>query len=828
MSLTYDLEQAQTMLNMLAPNGEGLTFQTFDDNVDRGSKAIIKQYHGALSTHTQTLVQLNERGAGVFITINATDGKARTKKNITAVRSVYVDFDSADPKRLDMLLNLPLLPTLIVESSTDKHHAYWIADGIPLDNFTQWQKTLISYFKMIGDEPDEAVHDLPRVMRLAGFNHCKVSSKKGLTGEPFLTKIVHEGQRYSIDDIENFINSLPAQPTAKLTSKNTNKTKLSSPILTQLFDDSQLPSLSHEQVRSLARGRWQDILGHLDYHVSSDAKGHNPCPICGGTDRFRFDDEKGTGSFICSQGTGEPIAGDGLSLLADHAGLGIHEAMQAVTAVLNDMGLISPYDDKTQPLNIEWADPEPLANDPSKPTPYPIEAFTGLLKNVVKAVAHYAQVPDAMAGQCVLGALAHIGQRFIDAPMGHNQQPASLIIIIEGESGSGKSQAMGLTHFKIKEYERQQYEAYLSDQAAWDAQKAVFKGKEVQAFLDTSPKPLNPITMFKDATIEPILDRFINKEMYNASWTTDEAGQFFNGHTMTGDTAGSALSSLTTLHSDGEVFRFRSQKSAHAMARTNAYDVRMTLVLMGQRIVLEQALTNPLMNGQGFLARALIACPNDLRGQRVWDDEQRRNDSPYDNPDLIAYWSRCQSLLDPLPANLPNDITGEPQRVKMQWADKQAEQAFYNGMQAIENRQANGQAFEFLQAYASRMAENASRIASLMAFFDERMTITTDDITRAFMLVEYSTAERLRYLDATPTGEQNDSEKLSNWLVDKAKGKNPMMLNRTYVYNGAPQPMRKNNKALQSELDNLESMGHIKQADEGKKKVIYINPKLHQ
>ena len=94
------------------------------------------------------------------------------------------------------------------------------------------------------------------------------------------------------------------------------------------------------------------------------------------------------------------------------------------------------------------------------------------------------------------------------------------------------------------------------------------------------------------------------------------------------------------------------------------------------------------------------------------------------------------------------------------------------------------------------------------------------------MLVDYSTAERLRYLDATPTGEQNDSEKLSQWLIDKVQGKKPPMLNRTDAYNGAPKPMRKNNKLLQNELDNLESMGHIKQMQEGKKKVIYINPKL--
>jgi len=473
-----------------------------------------------------------------------------------------------------------------------------------------------------------------------------------------------------------------------------------------------------------------------------------------------------------------------------------------------------------------WADPEPLANDPSKPTDYPIHAFNGLLRRVIEWVAYYAQVPQAMAGQCVLGALAHMGQRFIDAPFGHGFMPASLILITEGESGSGKTQAMSLTHFKIEQHERQKYKQYLDDIDVWESDKAGLKGKELADFKEANPMPLNPKTMFKEATIEPILDMFISGQINSASWTTDEAGQFFNGHTMKGDTAGNALSSLTTLYSDGEVSRVRSQKSAFATPKTDAYDVRMTLLLQGQRVVLEPALTDPLMNGQGFLARALIACPPDLRGQRVWNDASRRRDDPNDNPDLIAYWSRCQSLLDPTPANEPTTAQGQPERIKMRWADDATEQAFYEQMQAIENRQASGQALEYLKAYASRMAENASRIAALIAFFDGRKVINKDDITRAFLLVEYSTSERLRYLDATPTGEQNDSEMLSSWLVSKAKDKKPAILNRTDVFNGAPKPMRKNNKLLQCELDNLESKGHIKQSVDGRKKIIEVNPKL--
>ena len=140
--MNYEIDQAQTqtMISMLSPTGEGLTFQSFDDNTDRANKALIKQYHGLLSTNAQMLEKLNQQGAGVFITVNATDGIARKKENITAVRALFIDFDSANTKRLDMLLGLPVPPNLIIESSTDKHHAYWVADGILLDNFTLWQK----------------------------------------------------------------------------------------------------------------------------------------------------------------------------------------------------------------------------------------------------------------------------------------------------------------------------------------------------------------------------------------------------------------------------------------------------------------------------------------------------------------------------------------------------------------------------------------------------------------------------------------------------------------------------------------------------------------
>ena len=182
-SLQVSVSDTMKMLNALQPQGE-FTFQTFDDNTNRkkanGNKDLFaKQFHGTFNRHAATLFGLNKNGAGVYVTVNQTDGQGRTAKNITGIRAVFVDFDTVNENRLDMLTQLDnthnlLLPSFIIESSNGKHHAYWIADGIPLDSFTDFQKRLINLFESIGDIPDKAIHDTSRVMRLAGFYHMKV------------------------------------------------------------------------------------------------------------------------------------------------------------------------------------------------------------------------------------------------------------------------------------------------------------------------------------------------------------------------------------------------------------------------------------------------------------------------------------------------------------------------------------------------------------------------------------------------------------------------------------------------------------------------------
>lgn len=63
-------------------------------------------------------------------------------------------------------------------------------------------------------------------------------------------------------------------------------------------------------VREIAHGKWPGILKALGIDDKFLRNQHGPCPLCGGKDRYRFDDKDGRGTYYCSCG-----AGDGVQLV---------------------------------------------------------------------------------------------------------------------------------------------------------------------------------------------------------------------------------------------------------------------------------------------------------------------------------------------------------------------------------------------------------------------------------------------------------------------------------------------------------------------------------
>lgn len=64
-------------------------------------------------------------------------------------------------------------------------------------------------------------------------------------------------------------------------------------------------------------GAWRQTLEGYGCHLPS-GRHHGPCPVCGGKDRFRFDDKDGRGTWFCSQC--DPQSGGGLLLLSRFLG----------------------------------------------------------------------------------------------------------------------------------------------------------------------------------------------------------------------------------------------------------------------------------------------------------------------------------------------------------------------------------------------------------------------------------------------------------------------------------------------------------------------------
>jgi putative DNA primase/helicase len=176
-------EQFTTRLNGGKSNGK-FTFLAIDDDKTRNSPPSPEK-HGTIEEAANFIKNATMRGYGVYVTVNVTDLKGRKTENILSARAIFVDLDGAP---IVPVLNCEMPPDIVVESSRGKYHAYWLNDGsITLDNFTSVQKLLIAKFG-----GDRCVHDLPRIMRLPGSWHQKVS-KDGVRSEPFMTRVCEGG-----------------------------------------------------------------------------------------------------------------------------------------------------------------------------------------------------------------------------------------------------------------------------------------------------------------------------------------------------------------------------------------------------------------------------------------------------------------------------------------------------------------------------------------------------------------------------------------------------------------------------------------------------------
>jgi len=120
----------------------------------------------------------------------------------------------------------------------------------------------------------------------------------------------------------------------------------------------------------LAKGKWASMLPKLGVEERFLTNRHGPCPICApggaGTDRFRFDDKDGKGTWICSSCG----AGDGIELVKRVNGWEFKEAAKEIekhigTTPTKAVRMGRSEADVRAEMNAIWRAAKPLADVPA-------------------------------------------------------------------------------------------------------------------------------------------------------------------------------------------------------------------------------------------------------------------------------------------------------------------------------------------------------------------------------------------------------------------------------------------------------------------------------
>lgn len=471
----------------------------------------------------------------------------------------------------------------------------------------------------------------------------------------------------------------------------------------------------------------------------------------------------------------------------------------------------------------QWGELLPLVQpETSVNSIYPIQALPPLARDAVIAIAEHVQAPIGMTAQCVIGAMSHIAQAHVNAPHPFNPQgePCSLYLLTEGQSGSRKSTSRNMADKAIIQHERKQYELYRRDLEQWKSGQASLNKKDKEAYSAENPPPHDPSTLYSDITLESIAGLYVDGILNNASIASDEAGQFFGGYTMKGDTRTQAIGGYAKLFDDGFVERTRSKSNLNGSGR--AYDVRLTFNLQGQHEVLSDALKDPVLRGQGFLPRFILTIPENLAGTRLQDAIYRSKNANHDHR-LIAYWTRCEYLLDDCPRPQGGqELHNGRYVIPMNDEARDIDASFYN---MFEELQGKGKRYEYLQAFASRASQLARRLATVFAYFEGLQWIDAKTLTGACEVVKHSLNEWAMYADIEVKTE-SDAERLIKWFAKYCTNKKIDKLAYSSFMNSCPRPMRGSKQKLEPVLEELIDSHYLKIEEISKVRHILINPIL--
>lgn len=453
---------------------------------------------------------------------------------------------------------------------------------------------------------------------------------------------------------------------------------------------------------------------------------------------------------------------DGVPLLEARAR--VVAAMEAVAEPKRDVRWQGRFDDlnrcvlgiygkeatKRDAIEPVTADRRPLHRELPPSPDFPMPAL-GELRRAAEAVHLLTKAPLAMCAQSVLAATTLAAQAHYDVDLpGAGVRPLTGIFVSIASSGERKSAVDRHALKPVHDLEREwgatveiEREQHANQNEAWkDARekaKTRCKGDMaalVNAFegIGPTPKPpASPMLLVADPTPEALVMHLAVNRPWGGLFTAE--GALLIGGAAFNDESRMRTGALLNTLWDGDPIR-RTRVGTGTQYLPGR---RCSVHVMLQPVAADLLLGNSMLDGIGTLARALVVAPESTAGTRFYTEPN--------SVTLAAHSEYCARLAALLRRDLQTR-DGNPEALdpRVLPLHPDARTMWIGFHDQTERSQAVGEVYAPIQAFASKLAEHAGRLAAILSVYEnpDALEVSREAMANGIVLAQHYASEMLR------------------------------------------------------------------------------------